>query len=483
MRADSRFSSSILVACAVLLCLLTPAPGIAQEGAPADLILVFDASGSMWGQIEGQNKIVIARRVVGELIDGLPEDQRVGLVAYGHRREGDCSDIELLAPLGPLDRGGLKSTIDGLNPKGKTPITASLEQAFGAVEASGRGASVILISDGLETCGGDPCKRVRLAKEQGLEFVLHVVGFDVAGEDVSSLECAAQAGHGQFRSAENAAELGSALEGAVAMPVDVPAGGLSVKVIANGELHDAAVFVAPRDPDVEPVGGRTYASPDTNPRVVRLPGGDYDVTVKAVGLRGDIEREFEVTIPESEIVERELDFSSGLLSVGVTRNGELSDATVNVMVAGSTRNVSGGRTYAAERTNPTRMELTSGTYDVEVKSVEISGDERHTFEGIEVGPNAEAEVAHEFSSGTLALGASRGGELVDSTVNIVSVESGKSVGGGRTYKSATTNPKAWILTPGEYRIDLREVGGAKARQQITVTIEKGGTVEKMVEYP
>ncbi len=471
------------VALIATVCLAAPAGLAADDQPPADLILVFDASGSMWGQIEGENKIVIARRVIGQLIDGLPDAQRVGLVAYGHRREGDCSDIELVTPLGPLDRGALKATVDDLNPKGKTPITASLEQAFKVVEGSGHGASVILISDGLETCGADPCQRVKLAKEQGLEFVLHVVGFDVAGEDVSSLECAAQAGAGQFHSAESADQLASALEGAVAQPVDVPAGGLSVRVIANGELYDASVHAAPRDSKVEPRSGRTYASPDTNPRFLPLPGGVYDVSVKAVGLRGDVERRFEVTIPEGEIVEREFDFSSGNLSVGVTRNGELSDATVRIYVAGTSQEIDSGRTYVNPSSNPDRFELTSGTYDVLIKSVEISGDAQHRFEGLEVGPDAEAEVAHDFSSGSLSVGSRRGGELVDSTLNIVSVAEGKSVGAGRTYRSANSNPKTFVLAPGEYEVSVREVGGDRAQETFTVTIEKGATVERLAEYP
>src|SRR5699024_11159038 len=62
---------------------------------PADSILVFDASGSMWGQIDGINKIVTAREVVSQLVDKLPANQRLGLLAYGHNRKGDCQDIEI----------------------------------------------------------------------------------------------------------------------------------------------------------------------------------------------------------------------------------------------------------------------------------------------------------------------------------------------------------------------------------------------------
>ncbi len=484
MRVRGSISTSLGVLALVALAALTfTGPALAEAEGPADLLLILDASGSMWGQIEGENKIVIARRVLKGLIDGLPDDQPVGMVAYGHRREGDCADIELVTPLGPLDKAALKSTVDGLNPKGKTPITASIEQAMEVVKGSGDATSIILISDGLETCGGDPCERVKLAKDQGLDFVMHVVGFDVANEDVSSLECVAQAGGGQFHSVENADQLGAALEGAVAQPVDVPVGGLSVKVIANGELHDASVYARPRDSEVEPSGGRTYASPDTNPRFVPLPGGVYDVTVKALGLKGDVERRFEVEIPEGEVIEREFDFTSGYLSVAVTRNGELSDAGLRVSVTGGGPEIAAGRTYRSASSNPKRFELTAGTYDVEIKAIEISGDERHRFEGIEVGPKEEAERSHEFSSGTLVVGTSRGGELIDSSINVVRLPSGSSVAGGRTYKSESSNPKSFVLAPGSYRVDVREVGGDRARHSVEVTIEQGGTVEQRIEYP
>jgi len=211
------------VLAALLLTALSTFP-LAGTAAASELVLVLDASGSMWGQIEGENKIVIARRVLGEVVDGLADDTTLGLVAYGHRREGDCADVETVVPLGPLDRDGVKATVDGLDPKGKTPITAAVDQAIDLVRGGDGSATVILVSDGLETCGGDPCAAVRAAREEGVEFLLHVVGFDVEGEDVSQLECAAQAGGGLFLSAENADQLAGALDAAVALPAETPAG-------------------------------------------------------------------------------------------------------------------------------------------------------------------------------------------------------------------------------------------------------------------
>jgi Ca-activated chloride channel family protein len=71
-----------------------------QEG---NMMFILDASGSMWGQVEGKAKITIAKEVLVGLIENLPEGLNVGLVAYGHRRKGDCKDVEELVPLGALD--------------------------------------------------------------------------------------------------------------------------------------------------------------------------------------------------------------------------------------------------------------------------------------------------------------------------------------------------------------------------------------------
>lgn len=88
---------------AVLVLVASVLPAAAQSEGPRT-VLVLDASGSMWGQIDGENKIVIARRPMGELLDTLPEDQQLAMVAYGHRRKGDCGDIESLVAPAPGTR-------------------------------------------------------------------------------------------------------------------------------------------------------------------------------------------------------------------------------------------------------------------------------------------------------------------------------------------------------------------------------------------
>ena len=459
-------------------------PAGAGAGPPsAPLLLILDASGSMWGQVGGENKIVVARRVVGELVDGLADDATVGVIAYGHRRDGDCEDIEPVVPLGRLDRASLKKTVNALNPKGKTPITGAIEQAFAALGDRPGGATVVLVSDGLETCGGDPCAVVRAARQRGVDFVLHVVGFDVAGEDVSQLECAAQAGGGLFFSAENAGDLSAALEAAVAMPAETPAGRLSVKAVADGKLQDVAVWVTDAASGKDVSGGRTYASPDTNPRSIPLADGRYRVAVEAVGIKGAGRRDFEIEVAGGATVEKEVDFSTGELSIGVTRNGAPSDATLTVYVAGTKEVAASGRSYTAPSGNPKVVRITAGSYDVEIASVEIVGGPKHRVESVEVGPGGRAAVAHDFPSGTLRIGAVQGAELVDATVRLVDLATGNGVGQGRTYTSPNSNPKAFTVEPGRYRVELAAVKRAgDPKRQFEVAVEAGGTVEKVVEF-
>lgn len=82
-----------------------------------ETMIVVDGSGSMWGQIDGTPKIEIARDAIGRMLADWPDDRRLGLMAYGHRREGDCDDIETLLRPGALDRGAVKAALARITPR------------------------------------------------------------------------------------------------------------------------------------------------------------------------------------------------------------------------------------------------------------------------------------------------------------------------------------------------------------------------------
>ena len=143
----------LIAVMSMLVALAAPAGASAAE----DVVIVYDASGSMWGQINDVSKIEIARDVLGDLVGGWAADTNLGLIAYGHRREADCGDIQTLISPGPLDAEAFMRTVSEVSPKGRTPLTAAVQQAAEVLSYEDRPATVVLISDGVENCEADPC--------------------------------------------------------------------------------------------------------------------------------------------------------------------------------------------------------------------------------------------------------------------------------------------------------------------------------------
>ena len=229
---------------AALLCLL---PLFAQAQEHPRAILVLDASGSMWGQIDGKAKITIAQDVIGELLSTLPEDQELGLTVYGHRRKGDCSDIETLIQPGTGTRDAIAAAVNAIKPKGKTPLSAAVIQAAEALKYTEEKATVILISDGRETCELNPCEVGRKLEEAGIDFTAHVIGFDVSNpQDKAELQCLAEETGGTFRTASNAAELADALQ-VVAEPEPVGVGFAAVEKGSGKFIEDQLIWTLTYD--------------------------------------------------------------------------------------------------------------------------------------------------------------------------------------------------------------------------------------------
>jgi len=199
--------SAILVVTAVLF-----APSASAQGNV--LYFILDASGSMWERVEGEPRIVIAKETLSSLIEQTPAEIRTGITAYGHRRKFDCSDIEEIVPLKSLDpmtKVRIQERISSLNAVGKTPITDSILQTVDRLKSEEGESTIVLISDGLESCGKDPCALTTELKSAGINFVMHVVGFGLLKEQEQKLACIAEAGGGEFFTAGNAADLLDAL--------------------------------------------------------------------------------------------------------------------------------------------------------------------------------------------------------------------------------------------------------------------------------
>ena len=182
-----------------------------DASAKSNILFILDGSSSMWSRIDNTPKIVIAKKVMTNLIQQLPDNIAAGLEAYGHRSKDDCNDIEIVSPVGESDNATLAQRIQSIQPKGKTPLTEALKLAAEQLKSADDETTVVLISDGHETCGGDPCTLVRDLRGQDIKLKVHVVGFDISKEEHGQLECIADAGGGKYFSAQNANQLQDAL--------------------------------------------------------------------------------------------------------------------------------------------------------------------------------------------------------------------------------------------------------------------------------
>ena len=165
-------------------------PALAQDDATTHIELILDASGSMWAKLGGSTRIEVAKDALNKIIDDMSERKgiAVGLRVNGHRTN-DCKDTKLEIPIGPLDGKKMKGFIGMIKPKGKTPIAYSLQEAAKDFSKDFTGGKVIiLVTGGLESCGGDPCAAAKALADKGIVSKIHVVVFGMDKNSVSQLE-------------------------------------------------------------------------------------------------------------------------------------------------------------------------------------------------------------------------------------------------------------------------------------------------------
>jgi Ca-activated chloride channel family protein len=193
---------------AVLCATIASMPARAADLAPS--VIIFDSSGSMAAAEKGgRTKLDVARSIVADSLKKWPSTSQVAVTAYGHRRKTDCSDIETILPMAPISAPAIGKRLARLKALGKTPISASLQQATTLLPKEG--GNIVLISDGIETCSADPCEVASTLRAANAKVVIHVVGFGIERPAVAQLKCIAEVGGGTFFDATNANELSDAL--------------------------------------------------------------------------------------------------------------------------------------------------------------------------------------------------------------------------------------------------------------------------------
>ncbi|MCD9125041.1 VWA domain-containing protein [Luteimonas fraxinea] len=232
--------------------------------APRRVLLMLDASGSMAGRQGGETKLVIAQDALLDFARRIEGDAQVALRVYGHRggnREQDkpesCRATELVQPFAPRDPAAFETAVRAFQPSGFTPIAASLQAAardFADGGANADGNVVYLVSDGIETCDGDPVAAARALQASDIGVVVNVIGFDVDAQAEQQLRSVAEAGGGEYLAAQNRADLNALLNRRLAAisarfncRIDTAADAFNRAVATHAERYNCLVEKAGRE--------------------------------------------------------------------------------------------------------------------------------------------------------------------------------------------------------------------------------------------
>jgi hypothetical protein len=222
-----------------------PPPSAPPLGVPQDVsvAIILDTSGSMLQGLDGSTRIDVARSALTNLVtQTIPAGTNVSLRTFGDTP--DSCETRLVVPRGPLDPAAMAQTINDIPVVNlvKTPIGDSLREVAGDLGTSPGPKIVVLVTDGEETCGGDPAAAIQALVGSGIDVRVNIVGFAVDDATLKAqFDQWARLGNGRYIDASSADELQSAVRAAVQPGFDVLAA--DGTVIASGQVGGDPVAV------------------------------------------------------------------------------------------------------------------------------------------------------------------------------------------------------------------------------------------------
>lgn len=197
----------------------TRSEGNEEVSATKKAIILLDASSSMLLQAEGRVKMDIAKDAVKSFAQTIGQSNEVSLVVYGHKgSESDedmfesCSAIEELYPMGKYSKQDFHAAVDSFESKGWTPLAGAIQKATEMSSNYLEGTTIYIVSDGAETCDGDPIQASRDLAAKNSSNAVNIIGFDVDGNTEDQLKAVAEAGNGEYFKADNPEELKNTIQ-------------------------------------------------------------------------------------------------------------------------------------------------------------------------------------------------------------------------------------------------------------------------------
>lgn len=280
-------AAALLLSCAALLA-SSPSPAQTCNTGDRSILLVLDASGSMNARLpNGESRMAVAQRAIKGVAGFVPAQTQLSLRMYGAQSaasQKNCQDTHRAVAFAPASASGgaITTTVDGARAQGYTPIAYSLEQAASDFPADAKERVIVLVSDGKETCRGDPVLAARALAAKGI--TVHTVGFVVDTAARGQLQAIARATGGSYFDAPVGPELPDTLKSAlnackktvVKLPEKPQPGKLrttSTTWLTSHAVHNAET-------------GEKVGALDSSHRELTLPSGVYEVKFGPASWKG-----------------------------------------------------------------------------------------------------------------------------------------------------------------------------------------------------
>ncbi|WP_017547470.1 vWA domain-containing protein [Salinicoccus carnicancri] len=185
-----------------------------------NVYILMDKSGSMADEIDGKTKMDAAKESVNQFVEDMPNGTQVSLINYGFSKDNNgeddsCSAVEETFPIGEYEENEFNEALNQYGSEGFTPLALAIEEVGKVIKNSESTGShtIYVVSDGQETCNGDPVAAVQdLPEDESIETVLNIIGFDIQDDEVQSLVDVTEANGGEYLSATNPDELSEILK-------------------------------------------------------------------------------------------------------------------------------------------------------------------------------------------------------------------------------------------------------------------------------
>lgn len=477
----------------IILALLMSVMPLAAAETGEPVLIIVDGSGSMWGKMEGdQNaKFYAVRDLLRERLLTAPPQSRVGLGSFGHRRKGDCSDVEIITPIEAGGSEGAIAALDQLNPKGKGPLTAAIRDGAKSI-GTGSDGHIILVHDNADNCSQDVCAAAADIAKSNPALKIHVLSLGLPKAERDRMQCLAGTTKGLQFNAANEADIAHALTSifeaagldpaaappppviAIA-PAPVAKGPPGLRLSASLSQQDG-----PIDAPIEWRISKADTAPDMPPLVERksreinenVDPGRYTVAVK----HGLVQRTLQIDVDDDGPTVKRFVLDGGRLDVVATASGQGDKLNAPVMTI-STLSEDGASTASVlwlGREANAGLIVPAGKY-----IVEVADGHARAKQMVEIAPGASSRVNLVLDTGLLELSASafNGGPALDRVLYLVFADDPSAPQGRREVARSTAPVAAFTLQAGTYYITTR-YGASEHREQ--VALSSGDVVKRTI---